>query len=502
MSEAEAEKKAVIFIPVKDVIVKDRARKEFSQEGLSKLEEAICTNIGLLHPILILKDNSLLTGERRLRVISSLHETGTNISFAGSIIPIGTIPAIRIENDFDALDLLIAEDVENGAREAFTWQEQAALVTNIARLKQLKLNAARALLTAPSVEESELDDDWDDEEDEYEDGEPIRKHRPTINHMLGLLTSENKLKITTEAAKAASMELHGRDDAGYLHRVQANLKLDDAMQDPEMAAKLNKAPTQKEALKILQVEERRILQGRVAHNQGKEFRGDRHVAIHGDCIIEMSKLADASIDICLVDPIYGINAHKFGVAKRDTGFHTYDDTPEEFERILPLCIKEVSRILKHAAHIYMFCDHTKFYQLKGWLEEHGTKSNPWHVQSFPLHYIKVNGSRCPVPGYTFRKTVEYIIFAWRGQKQSHHQMDSHFEVTTKRTEINGAAKEPDALKLLLNNSCYPGDTVLDFMAGSGSTMVACDELKLKCTSIESDKSEYGRIVERTKALKK
>lgn len=493
----EINNKLVEFIPVKDILITDRARKEFTSEGLTKLSEAICTNIGLLHPIIILKNNSLLTGERRLRTITMLHESGTPINFVGEQIPLNTIPAIRVEDEFDALDLLIAEDVENSARENFTWQEQAAIVANIARLKQAKINIQKEKEHKQEQEQEQDDIEYD------EDGEPIiEKKRPSLNHMLDIMTHPEKIKISTEAAKAVSVDLYGRSDAGYLQNVQANLKLDEAMKNPELAEKLNKAPTQKEALKLLQVEERKEIQGRIAHAQGKELRGDRHTLINGDSLVELKKIPSGSINICLTDPIYGINAHKFGVAKRDTGFHDYEDTPERFEAIMPEILHEVSRILRNEAHLYLFCDLSKFYQLKKWIEDSGTAANPWKVQSFPLHWIKVNGARCPHPGFTFRKTVEYIIFAYRGGKQSHHQLDSHWEVSTKRTEVHGAAKEPEGLKILLNNSCYPGDTVLDFMAGSGSTIVACHDLKLKCTAIEIDKVAYGRMVERTKQLGK
>ncbi len=84
--------------------------------------------------------------------------------------------------------------------------------------------------------------------------------------------------------------------------------------------------------------------------------------------------------------------------------------------------------------------------------------------------------------------------------QSNHQLDSHFEVSTKRTEIHGAAKDPSGLKILLNNSCHVNDTVLDFMMGSGSTVVACQELKLRCTGIELDATHFGRATQRLKEL--
>jgi len=481
--------KQIEFTPIKNIIVLDRARKEFTSEGLQTLSEALLTNIGMLHPVIILKDNTLLTGERRLKVISQLHEIGTTVNFTGSPIPLGTIPTIKINSEHEMLDYLISEQVENTARESFTWQEKASLTTRIATLQQLKINRSSS---------------------DAEISEPL-PNPAALSHMLKCLATfgneskgENRnVNLSRAAIKETAIEIHGRIDSGQLKQVENNLKLDAILQgeDKELAKKVNAAPTQKEALKLIQVEETKIKQAKIAHQQGKELRGDRHTLINGECLVELKKIPSASINVCLTDPIYGINAHKFGVAKRDTGFHDYEDTPEEFERILPLAIKEVSRILKDAAHLYLFCDLSKFYQLKGWLEEHGSKSNPWKVQSFPLHWIKINGARCPHPGFTFRKNVEYILFAYRGGKQSHHQLDSYFEVSTKRTEVHGAAKEPSGLKILLNNSCYPGDSVLDFMAGSGSTIVAANELKLKCTAIEIDKTAYGRMVERTKELK-
>jgi DNA modification methylase len=53
---------------------------------------------------------------------------------------------------------------------------------------------------------------------------------------------------------------------------------------------------------------------------------------------------------------------------------------------------------------------------------------------------------------------------------------------------------------MLNNSCLPGDTILDFMAGTGSLVVAAHQLKMKTILIERDASSYGRCVERVKSL--
>lgn len=498
----------VEFVPINEIIVKDRARKLFSVEGIAALTNDIRqSEIGLIHPILIKENGELVTGERRLKVVRGLHEDGDTIRFAGKPIPNNTIPAIRVKNDFDILQYLIAEAGENNSREAFTWQEKVALDYRIASLQQIKLNAQKAQAQpAASVPEitpetvAVIDDIEDDDSETI--GKPTKVATNAITHLLGLQTNPERVQITREAVESAVKDLHkGEAPTWEVSSMQSSVMLAKALEDPELAEQLRKAPTKKEAEKLLKVAEKRRLQQQMAVKQGKELRdSDRHVVINGDCLEELAKIKSGSISLCLTDPIYGISSHKFGVAKRDTGFHNYDDSPEEFERILPAAIKEISRILKPAAHLYLFCDLSKFYQLKKWVEESSQKDNPWTVQSFPLHWIKTNGARCPHPGFTFRKTVEYILFAYRGGKESNHQYDSHFEVSTKRTEIHGAAKEPEGLKILLNNSAMPGDTIIDFMAGSGSLAVAAHELKMKTVLIEADQAAYGRCVERVKAL--
>lgn len=496
--------KEVEFVPIGNVIVGDRARKQFSVEGIANLTNDIKSNeIGLIHPILIKENGELITGERRYKVIKGIHEDGDEIKFAGTPIPRGTIPAIRVRGDFDIIEYLIAEAVENNSREAFSWQERVALDKRIATLQQLKIDAERAK-AAPTITAAVVDllEETGEESEDEKYIAPANRASGAINHLLGLQTNSEKIKISKEALVNASKEVHGSNTTHQdVSRMQASIRLAEALENPEIAEKLRKAPTLKEATKLLKVEEKRIQQEKAAVAQGRELRSaDRHTVINGDCLEELAKLKTASVDLCLTDPIYGINAHKFGVAKRDTGFHTYEDTPEEFERILPLAIKEVTRILKPAAHLYLFCDLSKFYQLKAWVEAASPKDNPWTVQSFPLHWIKTNGARCPHPGFTYRKTVEYILFAYRGGKESNHQFDSHFEVSTKRTEIHGAAKDPSGLKVLLNNSAFQNNLVLDFMAGSGSLAIAAHELKMRTIMIESDRSAYGRCVERVKEL--
>jgi DNA modification methylase len=472
--------KQIEYLKVETISVGERARREFDIVGLAKLSESLTTSIGMLHPIIVLADNSLLTGERRLRAVSSLHDTGSTVNFAGNPIPFGTIPCIRVADTFDALDYLISEEAENEARIGFTWQEQIALTERIAKLKQLKLIQTK-------LKESALTNFSED------------KGKQLLEEVLVAELKQEKVTISPEAAKQASVELYGEHSSSF-SRVNSDLRMAEALRIPELAVQLSKAPSRKEAEKILGRLEKNIKHSELARQQGQIMKVGRHKVLHGDCLQLMKGIPSASIDVCLTDPPYGINAHKFGVAKREVGVHGYEDTPEQFAVLLPPAIAEISRILKPSAHLYMFCDHVNFQLLRGWVEAQVDHEERWNVQSFPIAWIKTNGARCPVPGYTFRKTIEWVLFAWRGGKQSHHQLDGHFEVSTTRTETNGAAKEPEGLKVFLGNSCYPGDLVIDPFAGTGGTMIAADQLKLKSLCIEQDDASYGRMVERLEEL--
>jgi site-specific DNA-methyltransferase (adenine-specific) len=52
------------------------------------------------------------------------------------------------------------------------------------------------------------------------------------------------------------------------------------------------------------------------------------------------------------------------------------------------------------------------------------------------------------------------------------------------------------MEKLIHNSSKEGDIVLDLFAGSGSTLIACEELNRKCYCMEYDPHYADVIVER------
>jgi len=101
-------------VPVADIVVKpDRQRKEITEESLAEMCESITRLGGLIHPILLDKDNVLIAGERRLR--------------AHIALGLPTIDA-RFHTTENPQELEVIELEENLKRQDLTWQDKVAAI--------------------------------------------------------------------------------------------------------------------------------------------------------------------------------------------------------------------------------------------------------------------------------------------------------------------------------------------------------------------------------------
>lgn len=57
-------------------------------------------------------------------------------------------------------------------------------------------------------------------------------------------------------------------------------------------------------------------------------------------------------------------------------------------------------------------------------------------------------------------------------------------------------KPVSLLARLIKNSSKPGELVLDTFGGSGSTLIACEQLKRRCCMMEIDPKYCDVIIER------
>lgn len=160
--------------PIDSIKVGDRVRQDLGD--LNSLAESIDTNGGLLQPVLIKSDGTLIAGERRLAACRQLGRE---------------LIEVNVRNDFtSATALLIAERDENTCRKDFTPSEAVALGR---RLEELERPAAA------ERQRAELKQNRSGEKPEREKGETREK----VGAAVGMSGSTyRKAKQVVEAAES------------------------------------------------------------------------------------------------------------------------------------------------------------------------------------------------------------------------------------------------------------------------------------------------------------
>ena len=438
------------YLKVEDIVVKPgRQRKKFDRAALHDLEESIVTNSLLHAPVMRETPGpdgltyTLVAGERRLRAMTELHEFGRRFNFDGAPVPLGYIPYVAL-GDLDPLQAWQAELEENIQREDLTWQERAAATEEWAAMRNAQAKAAG--INAPRVPD---------------------------------LTAELRPEENRNAAHTA---------------VRGELLIARHLGDPEVA----KAPTIKEALKILKKREASRLHASTAAIVGKTFSTSDHTLLNEDSLAWMATQPPGQFDVVLTDPIYGIDAHLFG----DSGIgvnaeaHRYDDSYENWLATMSVFPALAFALTKPDAHAYIFCDIGRFHELRSRMADAG-----WKVFRTPLIWHNANGYRAPWPFQGPQRHYECILYAVKGERKTLWMRGDVLVYPTDPNLGHNAQKPIALLKDLLGRSALPGQRVLDPFMGSGSTAIACHELQLYCTGLEILQTHYGLAVSRLAALK-
>lgn len=96
---------------------------------------------------------------------------------------------------------------------------------------------------------------------------------------------------------------------------------------------------------------------------------------------------------------------------------------------------------------------------------------------------------------------EPCLYGWK-DGAAHYFADTRSETTVidekrpTRSESHPTMKPVSLLARLIKNSSKPGELVLDTFGGSGSTLIACEQLKRRCCMMEIDPKYCDVIIER------
>ncbi|UTV27221.1 DNA-methyltransferase [Photobacterium atrarenae] len=205
-----------------------------------------------------------------------------------------------------------------------------------------------------------------------------------------------------------------------------------------------------------------------------------------DAVGWLSTLDTASVDLLITDPPYeSLEKHrKIGSTTRlkmskSSSNQWFDIFPNaRFEELL----LEIYRVLKQNAHFYLFCDQETMFVIKPLAEKAGFRF--WK----PIIWDKV----CIGMGYHYRARHEYILFFEKGKRKL-NDLSIPDILTYKRVYRGYPTEKPvPLLEMLIKQSSSEGELVIDPFFGSGSTMIAANNLnrKFKGNDISPVAHEY------------
>jgi len=207
------------------------------------------------------------------------------------------------------------------------------------------------------------------------------------------------------------------------------------------------------------------------------------------------------VEIILTDPLYGIEADRLmqsvggstGGAFSTSGYKISDTTDKAMlsYRILA---QESFRFTTDSAHGYIFVGPEYFWILRGTFLDAG-----WRVHVKPLIWIKREVGQCNVPHAWPASCYEMLMYI---RKDNSRLVQEGKPDWVECPPVNPSArrhpyeKPTVLLKTLLERVGLPGQLVYDPFAGSGSTLEAATEMKLRSIGVEISSEAYANILER------
>lgn len=223
--------------------------------------------------------------------------------------------------------------------------------------------------------------------------------------------------------------------------------------------------------------------------QVKELSAEEMGIYEGDCLDQLNKVKDNTVACLIIDPPYGIDYQSnFKLAKHDK----IEEDNEEAINLLNKSLAKVKPKMLKDSHVYIFTTWKVYEKVKPIVEKYFEVKNCliWNKNNWSMGDLQGN----------YAEKYEMIIFASQGKRTivADKRPVNVLDFDRTNNSNHPTEKPVNLIKELIRNSTVEGELVLDYFAGSGSTMIASKELKRKAIAIEC-KREYVNIIKsRTK----
>ena len=396
---------------------KNRMRKDLGD--IDELAESILTN-GLMTPIIVDNDYTLIAGERRY--------------LATKRAGLKEIPVSRASQKLNPVETLILEYTENDKRKDFTWQE-------------------KVMAEAKFFERAKEKD------------ETITAKK--VAHQLGI--SPGQLSVSLQLYKAIQKHEQLYSFPSKENAYKAMKRLVETALIAEKIAR-QQAMAEKTIEEAEQLDEDETTDDLTRTITGIQKRVSQNVKL-GDIMQHWDSIPDKSIHLALCDPPWGVDINEnaaLGATK-----HFKDDKDFAFDFLEKLLTKLKDKMADNSIILLFFPLDLPYYKHVAKI----VKANKLRLERTPMIWYKARESvanRNPhgCPGVVY----EPIYFIAKGMPYITVPVTNVFMAKLPTGRVHPTQKPMELYVQLIQAFSNPGDTIFDPTYGSGASMCAAEYL--------------------------
>ena len=215
---------------------------------------------------------------------------------------------------------------------------------------------------------------------------------------------------------------------------------------------------------------------------------------------DVAKLMDGnSVDMLLTDPPYGID-----YSSKNSFLNAIDkgnriqkdiinDNIEDYKEFFSKVFENIKNYFNEYNTCYVFLLGKELHNLRLAFDEQGYHWNDYLVWVKNNHVLGRNDYNCK---------LEYIMYGWFGKHKFYGGFNTNvleFKRPSK-SDLHPTMKPLELLSKLIQDGTKEKGNVLDVFGGSGSTLIACEQLNRKCYMMELDPKYCDVIITRWETL--
>lgn len=201
------------------------------------------------------------------------------------------------------------------------------------------------------------------------------------------------------------------------------------------------------------------------------------------------------IDLLLTDPPYNVN-YKGSATKSRKGLLNDNLSAEEYQKFLTAAFKNAYEYMREGASFYVWHSTREHRNFETALNNAGLKVRQQLIW---------NKSHIVLGWSDYQWKHEPCLYGWK--EGAAHKWYSDRKQTTilefkkpTTNKLHPTMKPVEMMQYLIGNSTKEGDKVLDLFGGSGSTLIAAEELNRQCYMLELDPHYCEVIINRWETL--